>query len=105
MPSADDGSCFFFAGHAGYFNVELFFDVLFQTDLDGLCFNHFFTGFNGFRRAVFQHFQLVFRFSDQCSQGNGNGESDHVRSGNTYTHGIFQNIGAEQHLYFLWTLV
>ena len=60
-----------------------------QGYIDGLCINDFLTFFYSFRGAVFQYFQLIFTLSNQCTECNGNGKSNHACSRDTYSHGIF----------------
>ena len=93
MPSGNYGNRPFAEGFATDFDIQFLFDILFQRYVYPLFFNETFPLFHCFRGTIFQYFQLVFRFSDQCSQRNRNGQTYHSCSRNAYAHRIFQDIG------------
>ena len=63
--------------------------------MDNLILYHGLSQLQSFRRYIPQHLQFVSRLSDQRTQSNGNGQSYHSGSGNSYAHGILQNVGAK----------
>ena len=79
------------------FDVEFFFDILFEIDRDPLFGYIFFTLLDGLRVGIFQHFESVFRASDQGPEGHGDRQSDHPGPGNPDAHGVFEDVGAQAH--------
>lgn len=47
--------------------------------------------------------ELVFALADEGTEGNGDGQADHASAGNTYTHGILQDVSTQKDLYLLRT--
>ena len=93
MSSADDSGRHVVSACAGHFDVKFLFDVVFQCNVDAIGFGyHLFAFFYRFGCAVFQHFQLVFRFSDECAEGNGDRQPYHACARNAYAHGILQDV-------------
>ena len=78
-------------------DIEFFIDVLFQADRDAPPVDHAATAFDGFGRHVAQHLQLIFRTPHQRPEGYGDRQSDHPRTGDSDTHGVLEDIGAQAH--------
>ena len=92
MTPFDNGRFALSGGLAGDFDIEQFADVGLHADVDAAFAHEAFSIFEGFGREVFEHLQLVFRLADECSQGNGNGQSNHARAGDAHAHRVFQDV-------------
>ena len=100
---AGDDGCGFVAGavgRTGHFDIKLIAFAGLQSDVDAVLTDIFLAFLQALGGKVLDDFQLVFRLSDEGSQGDGDGQSDHARSGNADTHGVFQDVGREQDINF-----
>ena len=82
---------------AGHLDIEFLRDVLFEFDVDMIALDIFLSLFQNVRRQVAQHLQLIFALAAERTECNGNGQSDHARTGNAYPHRVFQHVGTQQH--------
>ena len=78
--------------------VEFFPDALLQIDVDPVLLDILTPSLQGFRGQVAQYFQLIIALTDQRAQCNGDGQAGHPRSGDADSHGIFQDIRAQERL-------
>ena len=78
-------------------DIEFLGDILFEIDVDMIALDIFLSLLEDVRCQVAQHLQLVFAFSAERTERNGNGQSDHTRTGNTHSHRVFQHVGTQQH--------
>ncbi len=96
MSTTDDSGSLLSFGFADDFDIELFFDSVLQTDVDGLGINQLLAFFYGFRSTVLQHFQLIFALADEGTEGDSDRKTNHTCTRDTYTHGVLQDVGTEQ---------
>ena len=95
MPSADNSSSLISTGRTNHLNIQFLFDTFLQFYLNALTGYHLFSFFHTLGSDVFQDFQSIFRLTLQGPQCNGNGQTNHARTGNTYSHGIFQDVSTQ----------
>ena len=92
VAACNDGGLGAVASCAGHLYIEFFGDAFLQGDVDPVFFNEAFTFLKCLGRQVFQHLQLVLALANQCAQGNGYGQANHTRAGNTHAHSILQDV-------------
>ena len=95
MMGLDACLCLMTVSHTYHVDEELIRVFLLQLDVYPVLVDKAFPLFYSLFGAVVQHLQLQFRPADKCTQGNGNGQSDHSRSRDAHPHGILQDIGTQ----------
>ena len=98
MATGDDGTGLTVGGTDDDLGIELVAAALFLTNGDAVLTHVAPAGFQGLRGQVFQHLQLVVALADEGSEGYGNGQAYHASAWDADTHGVLQNVTAQQHL-------
>ena len=88
-----------FAGCYASVDIEFIEIILFERDMYSALRDELFAALHRLAVAVAQHFELLFGPAYECTQCNGNGQTYHTRSGNTHTHGVLENVGAQSHIH------
>ena len=101
MPTGNDSRRLFTTGFARHLYIKFLRNVFLQRNTDTLFINQFLSLFYSFRSTVFQHLELIIGLPDQRTQSHSDGQPDHSRTGDSYSHCIFQDISTQQYLYFL----
>ena len=73
-------------------HIEFLADTLLQFDCDAILVDILLATRHGIVVGILQHLQFILRATDKRTQRNGDGQTNHSRSRNAYTHSILQNI-------------
>ena len=101
MTTGNDCLLALIASRNGHLDIKLIAFPLLKADSDTVLTDKPFPFVQCLRRHVFQHFQLIVALADECSQRDGDGQSDHACAWYSHTHGILQDVGTQQGLYLL----
>ena len=99
MRPFDAGFSLAVSGSAHHVDVEFVGVFFLQTDVDAVLGDEHFATFHTLGGTRLKHFQLFFSIANENSQGDGDRQSNHPRTGNAYSHGVFQDIGTQFHLH------
>ena len=100
VSTGDDGRGLIGPCRNMYFDIKFFGNVFFQFYVDAILGDELFSPFHIGRSDVFKHFELIIGIPGQRTESHGNGQSDHARPGYADPHGVFQDIGTQQHFNF-----
>ena len=96
-----DGDAAVLSGATLSLDIEFVGGIFLQGDVDALCLHQFLACLDVLGSAVCQHLKFSFGLTDECTEGNGDGETRHARTGNADAHGVFEDIGTETYVYAL----
>ena len=97
VAAGNDRRCLVAVSLASHLDIEFLGDILFEIDVDMIALDIFLPLLEDVRCQVAQHLQLVFAFSAERTERNGYGQTDHPRTGDAYSHRVFQHVGTQQH--------
>ena len=100
VSTGDDGRGLIGPCRNMYLDIKFFGNVFFQFYVDAILGDELFSPFHIGRSDVFEHFELIIGIPGQRTESHGNGQSDHARPGYADPHGVFQDIGTQQHFNF-----
>ena len=78
------------------FDIEFIHITLLQFDVDIRILDILFALLQTVGSKIFQHFQLIFRLSDERPQRYGDRQTDHTRARNADTHRILEHIRTQK---------
>ena len=73
--------------------------LIVQMDLHAPFIDESFSVPHILRGDILEQLKTLFRVATQCAQGDGYGQANHPRAGNTYTRGVFDHIATEVNVY------
>ena len=96
MRTGDNCRSLVFTGMTDDFDIEFIHITLLQFDVDIRILDILFALLKSVGSEVFQHFQLIFRLSDERTQRYGDRQTDHTRARNADTHRILEHIRTQK---------
>ncbi len=96
MRTGDNCRSLVFTGMTDDFDIEFIHITLLQFDVDIRILDILFALLQTVGSEVFQHFQLIFRLSDERTQRYGDRQTDHTRARNADTHRILEHIRTQK---------
>lgn len=96
MRTGDNCHSLVFTGMTDNFDIEFIHITLLQFDVDIHILDILFALLKSVGSEVFQHFQLIFRLSDERTQRYGDRQTNHTRARNADTHRILEHIRTQK---------
>ena len=94
--SGDDGAGLVLSALDDDFDVELLSDASLELDVDAPFVDEALASLERLWGEILQHLELILAATDECAQGDGDGQAGHASAGYADAHSVLEDIGAEQ---------